>query len=355
MESVNISQANPDPVLRDLYIRGDQVLFCVHPQVLGQREWDEYLNHVRTIRTGEELMKVSPSSSTRTLYVQGRDPTHALKVHFPFKVSRYGRRMREEVVEQAVNVSRELERKLESMPSDFGYLREVLGISLKNLHPETPRGENWGYLIREMTPFPTAGSPGSLIPGFSLYGRDYFSAEAGLLLFDLVEEDGLLEFILDRIMLPIIRHWVECFLKFGYFLEPHGQNVLLELDPQLTISRLVHRDLNLGIDIRRRRDLDIPMEGENTYNQMEGGEFGSITYDKFMGGHFFDRLVATAIAHDPSLDPEDFRDPCRREFARIFPDHQNYLPRTVQYFSEKRDQFGKPLFQDTGTGPCWRP
>jgi siderophore synthetase component len=38
-----------------------------------------------------------------------------------------------------------------------------------------------------------------------------------------------LEFVLENIMFPIIRHWVECFLNFGFLLEPHGQNVLFEI------------------------------------------------------------------------------------------------------------------------------
>ncbi len=354
-DTVNIHMADPDPTLEDIYLQNDQVLFCVHPQLLNQRDSDEYLTHVRETSSSEGLIQVCPSSSTRTLYVQNAVPNHALKVHFPFQISRYGRRMRAEVVEQAVNISRELQGEISHMPPGFAYLREVLGISLRNLHPETPRGENWGYLVREMTPFPHAAEAVPLVPGFSLYGRDFFSPGEDPLLYDMVKVGDQRDFILDQIMFPIIGHWVGCFLRFGFLLEPHGQNVLFEVDPGMNISRIVYRDLNLGIDNRRRRDLNIPITGENTYNRMEGGEFGSITYDKFMGGHFFDRLVIAAIDRDSSLDPEDFRDPCRKEFARLFPEHQRYLPRTVQYFSEERDQFGKPLYKDTETSPSWRP
>lgn len=354
-EAVNIYTADPNPLLEDIYLPGDRVLFCVHPQVSNQREPDEYLQHIREISTSESVIRVSPSSSTRTLYVQDASPFHALKVHFPFQVSRYGRRMRAEVVEQAVSVSRELQGNISQMPPDFACLREVLGVSLRNLHTDTPRGENWGYLVRDMTPFPLAPEGGGLVPGFSLYGRDFFSPRVEPLLLDMVKVHSQREFILERIMFPIIEHWVECFRRFGFLLEPHGQNVLFEVDSGMNITRIVYRDLNLGIDNRRRRDLDIPIKGENTYNQMEGGEFGSITYDKFMGGHFFDSLVGAAMGRDRSLRLEDFRDPCRKEFGRLFPEHETYLPRTVQYFSEERDQFGKPLFIDTETSPSWRP
>jgi hypothetical protein len=155
-------------------------------------------------------------------------------------------------------------------------------------------------------------------------------------------------------MLPIIRHWVACFLNFGYLIEPHGQNILLEIDKSGKVKRIVHRDLSVGIDMRRRRDLNLPDEGLNQYNRMEAGHFLSITYDKFMGGHFFDRLVDVCLKRFPHLVAEDFRDPCRNEFNRIFPDNQVYFPKTAQYFSEERDRFGKPFFIDTGKNPVWR-
>ena len=75
----------------------------------------------------------------------------------------------------------------------------------------------------------------------------------------------------------------------------------------------------------------------------------------FMGGHFFDRIVALCREAYPDLKSADFRQPCRDEFARLLPDHRSYLPKTIQYFSEKRDRFGKPLFHDTGQPPRWRP
>jgi hypothetical protein len=88
---------------------------------------------------------------------------------------------------------------------------------------------------------------------------------------------------------------------------------------------------------------------------MESNEFHSITYDKFMGGHFFGRILASCQGKYPYLKKEDIRMPYRDEFARISPDHAIYLPKTIQYFSEERDQFGKPLYRDAGKAPVWRP
>jgi hypothetical protein len=352
---VHVRTANPAPDLAATYLRGDTVLFCVHPQVLEEKPDDPYVGRVLFFGDPRESIRVSPSSSTRTLYVLAHSHPHALKVHFPFRVSRYGRRMREEVVSQAITVSGELEGGITSMDRRFAFLREVIGVSQKNLHPEASRGENWGYLVRDMIPFPANPEARPLVPGFSLYGSDVLDPGRTPLLFDLLGEGDPRRLVLEEIMLPIVRHWVACFLKFGLVLEPHGQNVLLELDGADQISRIVHRDLSLGIDMRRRREAGLQDGDLNAYNRMEGSEFNSIAYDKFMGGHFFDHILQSLEVRYPDLDPETFRGPCREEFARLFPDHRDYLPRTVQYFSEERDEFGKPLFQDTGRAPSWRP
>jgi len=353
---VNIYSANPADELLNSYVHEEDVLFCIHPQVLLNFQQDPYIVRMKETGTPDKTLSVTPSSSTRTLYVlENGDIAHALKVHFPFRISRYGRKMRDEVIEQAINISRELENGIKSLGDNFGFLREVLGISHKNLDTLSARHENWGYLVREMQPFPHVVQSRALLPGFALYGKNFFDPQKQPLLFQLIGNNDPLNFVLGNIMLPIIRHWVECFLHFGYMLEPHGQNVLLELNESENIERIVHRDLSVGIDMRRRRQIGLPLNNLNNYNRMGSGEFTSITYDMFMGNHFFDALVSCCLERYPELTPEDFRRPCRQLFADMFPDHEEFFPATVHYFSEKRDQFNKPLYKDTGRPPDWRP
>ncbi|WP_417606483.1 IucA/IucC family protein [Oceanimonas baumannii] len=354
-EQMQLYVANPSPALLQQYLSENRVRFCLHPQVLQERSADPYVSHTLAAGTRCRDLAVVPSSSSRTLYVQQHGPAHALKVHFPFQVSRYERKMRDEVIEQAVNVSRELEQGIEQMDGQFAFLREVLGVVHRSLGNEQGRGENWGYLVREMTPFPEGTGNGSLLPGFALYGNDFFHPDMPPLLFELIGTRDPLSFVLEQIMFPVIRHWVQAFRLFGYLLEPHGQNVLLEINLDGNIARIVHRDLSVGIDMRRRRDLGLVDGRLNAYNRMESNEFHSITYDKFMGSHFFDRIVALCTGRYPSLARADFTGPCREEFARCFPEHEHYLPPTVWYFSELRDSFNKPLYQDTGARPEWRP
>ena len=138
-----------------------------------------------------------------------------------------------------------------------------------------------------MTPFPVTEENRSLIPGFALYGEDFYTPETDPLLYDLIGDQEPLTFMLDNILLPIVRHWVDCFRHFGYLIEPHGQNVLIEVDNTMAIKRIVHRDLSVGIDMRRRNDLGLCSDNLNSYNRMEHSAFHSIAYDRFMGNHFF--------------------------------------------------------------------
>ena len=347
--------ANPPADLAGAYLDDEKVRFAIHPQVLETCPEEVYVQRTLALSTGRETLAVAPSSSTRTVYASGHPSPHAVKVHFPFKISRYGRRMRHEVLEQAINVSRELEAGIGLLDERFAFLREVIAVCHPNLDPDSPRGEHWGYLVRDMRPFPAGDGNVRRVPGFALYGRDFFAPDVPLLLYDLIGDGDPLAVVLESIMLPIVRHWVACFRYFGYLMEPHAQNVIFEVGAGGGIARIIHRDLSVGIDMRRRRDIGLSDRHLNHYNRMEHDKFHSITYDRFMGGHFFDRLVQACLENYSGLSREDFTGPCREEFARVFPENEKYFPKAVWYFSEERDRFNKPLYRDTGAAPEWRP
>ena len=354
-ERMIVYTANPSKDLSAAYLDNDKAMFAIHPQVLDACPQDPCVRRTLSLCTGRGSLPVAPSSSTRTLYAVDRPPLHALKVHFPYRISRYDRRMRHEVLEQAINVSRELEAGIGLLDPRFAFLREVIAVCHPNLDVGSDREANWGYLVRDMRPFPASCVRTRLVPGFAFYGRDYYNPDAPFLLIDLIGDGDPLSFVLENIMLPIIRHWVACFLHFGYLLEPHGQNVIFEVREDRAIARIVHRDLSVGIDMRRRRDIGLSDGRLNRYNRMERDRFHSIVYDRFMGGHFFDRLVAVCLKYYTGLCREDFTRPCKETFASIFPEHRKYFPATVWYFSETRDRFNKPLYEDTGLAPDWRP
>ena len=82
----------------------------------------------------------------------------------------------------------------------FAFLREVIAVSHPNLDPDSPRGEHWGYLVRDMRPFPEGGANACLVPGFALYGRDFFEPDIPLLLYDLIGDEDPLSYVLDNMV-----------------------------------------------------------------------------------------------------------------------------------------------------------
>ena len=67
---LKIYRANPSNELAKTYLSEDKALFCIHPQILEAHQDDPYVKHIRSIGTPHKHLSVSPSSSTRTLYVQ---------------------------------------------------------------------------------------------------------------------------------------------------------------------------------------------------------------------------------------------------------------------------------------------
>lgn len=371
--ALRVYRADPPAELESAVATPEGVRFHIHPQVLAECPADPFVR--RTIELGRPIrpIRAAPTASTRTLFVLDQEPTHSVKVHFPFRISRYGRRMRDEVIEQAITVSRMLQRWSPGADPDFAFLREVIGVS----HPPAPRsprdpgaatpdrGEQWGYLARDMDPYPpvhprTGGSARKLVPAFSLYGRDAFDPATPPLLRSLAHASiagtsDPVEWTLERILLPTIRQWIRCYRELGFILEPHGQNLLLELDENDQVTRLVHRDLSVGIDMRIRRARRLDDGALNRYNRFEDGVFASIAYDRFMGNHFFGPLLGHLLGADAEPELRRLRAHCADAFAQWFPDHRDWLPRTEHYFSEVRDAHGKPLYEDTGVAPRWRP
>jgi hypothetical protein len=119
----NIYTANSPIELAATYLATEKILFCIHPQILEENQEEPYVKQTLSIGTLQNGIAVSPSSSTRTLYVIGDETPRAIKVHFPFKISRYGRKMRNEVKEQSINISRELEMGIRRLDDRFASLR----------------------------------------------------------------------------------------------------------------------------------------------------------------------------------------------------------------------------------------
>ena len=144
----------------------------------------------------------------------------------------------------------------------FSFQPESLGVTFGDAK------DSWGFLIREMKPYPSQGTSiisndvkPLLIPLFALYCPDTkhqciddrSSKNSKPMLQKMIEASGAaddpLGFCMEKIFKPLYKCWSDVLLKTGIVLEAHGQNTLLELDPlTLTPLRLVFRDFDTYVN-----------------------------------------------------------------------------------------------------------
>lgn len=347
-EKTTIFTADPQEAVYNHYIRGDQVVFAIHPEILQDDEI-AYMKELRDYPRTTSI-RVSPTASSRTVLTRDKHlPEHFLKMHCPRRISRFLRKYRAASVEQSVLVSRELSSiNLES----FAYLAKSLGVYVGT------RADGWGYSIREAIPRPFKKTEGLMIPFFSLYSHDLRSPDDPPLLAQLIALHGAdpMSFVLERIMFPLIEGWCHVNRETGIILAPHGQNVLLEVDTELQPQRIVHRDFIVYIDEKRRVGKGSHLnclEHRLLKSDEERAKVYSLIYDSFIGHHLFDYL-ASVLERSYKVSPSELQAACKEAFSRYFPDSDQYLTDRTYYYSNEIMPDNSSKLVETHKPKVWR-
>ncbi|KAL6078751.1 hypothetical protein QOT17_001386 [Balamuthia mandrillaris] len=291
-EGVNVHLVDPcDAVKTDFLLDGGQyVKFCLHPQF--ENAGGEF-NDVKPYERLEDE-PVAPRSSSRTLFPFNKE--YDIKVHCPVRLSRYNRGIGDKIARHYLETTRALANV--NLPF-FAYMAETLAV----IFPAKEGKRSHGFVVRERDPLPRiAAKPRLLMPCFALYSKDKFHPEKRPLVMDLIEMSGMepLDFILSKVFYPVIESWTHIFLTQAIVIEPHGQNLLLEIGTW----RIVLRDFDIHVHEGLRKQLGLPL-GEfhpgNLFGEpTEDRPFGSIPslyYDKSVGKQFFDYLAPTMQEH----------------------------------------------------------
>lgn len=227
----------------------EQVLFPIHPSALAH--YREFLLNARARDVAQEGVCIwaAPTSSSRTLlaWLDGA-PQSAVFVKTSLHSPVFGdRRVRRVQAGRSVTLSAMLDSEAAELPRALRYLPEVLAF--------TPRqAPHTGAIVRAI---PEAIKTGRvrLAPLFSLLGG---SGDYAPLLLTILERTGMppLQFVHDVLCKPFAQLWLELSMNFGWLLEAHGQDLLLELSPELIFQgRFYYRDfegLQVDWELRRR-------------------------------------------------------------------------------------------------------
>lgn len=306
------------------YLTPSGPILPVHPQTSEALDVP-YVREISQEKANE--IEVSPTASSRTVYVLGSEDTpHCLKLHFPFQITRSKRTLDHRTIQHSINVSDTLVRSGVALKSSqLGFLLETLGISYKS------EEDSWGTLVREMTPYPRVKRGQTLLPLFSLYAPDATHPEDPAVLKQLIEASGQdpADFILEKVLFPLLENWVKVFLETGVVLEAHGQNTCFEYDEETGLGRIVFRDFDTYVHRETLEKNGLSSTGmmtftnEKTETKPKGSVF-SLLFDQAMRVPF--DSIASFAEKEYGIPQELLQKQCRLFFRCIFPQGDLYFP-----------------------------
>jgi hypothetical protein len=242
----------------------DKCIF-VHPDMLRYKK----LLRKNDYTVLDEL-KVVPTASGRT--VLSLEKEYFVKLAYMGYLGRLIRHMNAEVIRSACEVSRQLMTAIDGnkMNEKFGFLKEDFGRvayiqrdKIRKINIDFPFNSNdyyeWGMLFREVKPYPYTQEKEYMIPFFALYGKEYdpinkktSEIQDKPLLVQLFEmqNKSMHNFLLYDIIMPIYNLYFDALIYSGVELEAHSQNMLLTINVDYKIKRIVCRDLeSAGRDV----------------------------------------------------------------------------------------------------------
>jgi hypothetical protein len=348
-DRVAVFNADPSPGLIEHFFRKQGILFPVHPETYADCSLEGF-DDLQAL-PHEAPIRVAPTASTRTVSVlEPTDgvPGHFLKLHYPFRISRFNRRLRRKNIQNSIAVTAEL---AGVRAARFAYLPDVLGITWGS------GAGAWGFLVREASPRPFIEGR-FLIPGFALFARDLRHPDDPPLLAQLIErlDAEPLSFAVEEIFAPIVECWCAVARGHGFLLESHAQNTLLEINSDFRPRRIVHRDFDVWIDVEARSRLGLK---ESRFDP--GPDPGppieqrySVVYDRFIGHGFFDYLL-DLLKRDYGVNEEQVLSRVRQTFHKAFPDADRLFPADTMFYFAKNPPSGREfVLEDQRGSPVWR-
>ena len=152
ISQVSIFKADPQRSLIEFYVSLEYVRFLIHPEIWASSGIDN-LEELYSLRRGEPL-HVAPTASTRTVLTTETPadvPRHFVKLHYPRRISRFNRRLRQKNIRNSVEVTRDL---AHVRFDKFAYLPDSLGFTYG------AGAGAWGFLVLSLPTFFISGLPG---------------------------------------------------------------------------------------------------------------------------------------------------------------------------------------------------
>lgn len=270
--------------------------FPVHPDL--DPRTDVGLDDPELVAT----IPVIPTASGRTVALADAPDQLHLKLHYPKTLGRFTRRLDQPRATAAIDTSALLNDHRTQLSPAVGFLAEPTGLI-------APSGS--AAIIRRGTPRPNTSSPEpAIIPLFSLWATDTTRPTDRPLLPQLLtaSTDSPTDTVYHRLLEPIVDGWLELGLTLGLWCEWNAQNLLVTIDTNGQIQRVIFRDLQ-GIhrDPQRRPNWapHLPTDSYRTFGRDPDADRRqrSWLFDFKLGEYVLDPLLANPLIvdHRPHL------------------------------------------------------
>jgi hypothetical protein len=220
-----------------------EVLFLVHP------ESERFYAGLGLSGRPHQTVLAAATASSRSLLVWDEHRPHEPfvgKLSLDAVIGNVERTITGKETAMSVGIDRILSG-IRPLPEDFAFLHEPMSM--------IPRGMARGGMILRTFPEGAAAS-NTLVPLFALAKMPPKGGKPYVLV--LAEKAGLSprEFITRELIDRFVEQWVTLAVDYGILMEPHGQNLMLELNRRGKFTgRFVHRDFGgFNIDLRHVRD-----------------------------------------------------------------------------------------------------
>ncbi|MDR2913325.1 MAG: hypothetical protein LBV74_00570 [Tannerella sp.] len=217
---------------------------------------------------------VVPTASGRTVF--NLTNKTFIKLAYTEILGRIPRHMTKEKIQSSCEVTNILKRIIDEnkVNQRFSIFREDYGkiayLPLGNVMYEL------GVLFRESSPYPYIDECESLIPFFSLFSKEYIPGtdrtpcieQDEPLIIQLFKKQTLplAVFLIDNILKPLFHTYFDALIFGGIELEAHAQNMLLTINKDFQIKRIVCRDLESA-----GRDIPLMQHFNIQYNDIASG------------------------------------------------------------------------------------
>ena len=231
--------------------------------------------------------------------------------------------------------------------SKFAFLREdkgrVILLNKKNLFIKNissteyaEKGYEYGVIVREGRPYPYIDKKENLIPFFALFSKEYYPVTGELigptnsyepLLIQLYKKQSkyMMDFMLEDIVYPLFNTYFDALIYAGVELEAHAQNMLLSVDENGHVLRIVCRDLeSAGRDIPLMEHFHICDKEQVSYKRnellpkQEGQKYAkyyithSFMFDFKLGEYLVSKILKTAEDYDATFSVQTAQDKIKK-------------------------------------------